>query len=207
MKELKELKDYLKNQITGKTLYAIPKHWFPLDYSGKFSKKDGHYFVDPYEYYAFIVEKILESAQEKNYSQSLAILNNETNSSWLKRAKIYGALPRTTVAYNHKGFGSFEPEDILGFKETGTFLKMIGILPYLRKMGVNVLYMLPISKMSQIFKKGEIGSPYSVKNPIELDESYHDPLLPDLSVSDEFKALVQAAHILGIRIVLDFIPR
>lgn len=207
MNELRTLRDYLKSKITGKTLYAIPKHWLISNYPGKLSKKDGHYFVDPYEYYSELLDRILKNSKELNYSMSLAQLNGETNPSWLKKAKIYGALPRATVAYNHKGFGTFEPEDIFGYKETGTFLKMIGLLPYLKNMGINALYMLPISKMSNIFKKGEIGSPYSVKNPIELDESYHDPLLEDFSVDMEFKALVQAAHLLDIRIILDFIPR
>lgn len=120
---------------------------------------------------------------------------------------MYGALPRATVAYNHKGFGAFEPEDIFGFKESGTFLKMIALLPYLKNMGINVLYMLPISKMSNVFRKGEIGSPYAVKNPMELDEGYSDSLLEGISTEAQFKALVEAAHMLGIRVILDFIPR
>jgi len=84
---------------------------------------------------------------------------------------------------------------------------MISLLPYLKNLGINILYMLPISKMSNVFKKGEIGSPYAVKNPIELDDTYADPLLEGIDVQEQFKALVQAAHLLGIRIVLDFIPR
>ncbi|MCX7654740.1 MAG: alpha-amylase family glycosyl hydrolase [Fervidobacterium sp.] len=207
MTELRNLKDYLKSKITGKTLYALPKHWFISNYTGKVSIKDGHYFVDPYEYYSFVIDSILENDKSLDYSKSLAQLNGEKDTSWLRKSKMYGSLPRTTVAYNHKGFGSFEPEDIFGYKESGTFLKMIGFLPYLKNMGINVLYMLPISKMSDVFKKGEIGSPYAVKNPVELDSSYHDPLLNGISVDEQFKALVQAAHVLGIRVILDFIPR
>ncbi|MGQ9855625.1 MAG: alpha-amylase family glycosyl hydrolase [Fervidobacterium sp.] len=207
MKELKELSKYLKRKITGKTLYAIPSHWVISNYSGKLSMKDGRYFVDPYEYYAAVIDSILENDNGLDYSKSLAQINGEKDASWIRKAKMYGALPRATVAYNHKGFGAFEPEDIFGYKESGTFLKMIGLLPYLKELGINVLYMLPISKMSDVFKKGEIGSPYAVKNPIELDESYADPLLEGIKLEEQFKALVQAAHMLGIRVVLDFIPR
>ncbi|MGC8902561.1 MAG: alpha-amylase family glycosyl hydrolase [Fervidobacterium sp.] len=207
MQELKNLRDYLRGKITGKTLYALPKQWFVFHYPGKLSTKDGKYFVDPYEYYSYLIDWVLQSDKGLDYSKSLAYLNGENNTSWIRNAKMYGALPRTTVAYNHKGFGSFEPEDIFGHRETGTFLKMIALLPYLKNMGMNVLYMLPISKMSNVFKKGEVGSPYAVKNPVELDESYSDPLVDCFSVEEQFKALVQAAHILGIRVVLDFIPR
>ena len=182
MSDLKQLRDYLKSKVTGKTLYALPKQWFISNYTGKLSMKDGHFFVDPYEYYAFVIDKILENDAGHDYSKSVAQIKGETNASWLKKSKMYGSLPRATVAYNHKGFGAFEPEDIFGYKESGTFLKMIGILPYLKAMGINVLYMLPISKMSDVFKKGEIGSPYAVKNPVELDPSYHDPLLDGLSL-------------------------
>jgi hypothetical protein len=207
MKELRELSKYLKRKITGKTLYALPRQWIIPNYSGKLSMKDGRYFVDPYEYYSIIIDTILENDKGLDYSKSLAMLNGEKHATWLRKAKMYGALPRATTAYNHKGFGAFEPEDIFGYRESGTFLKMIGLLPYLKEMGINVLYMLPISKMSDVFKKGEVGSPYAVKNPIELDESYADPLLEGIKLEEQFKALVQAAHMLGIRVVLDFIPR
>lgn len=207
MTELRDLRDYLKTKITGKTLYALPKQWFISHYAGKVSIKDGRYFVDPYEYFAFLIDYILENDKGFDYSKSLAMLNGEVKPIWIGKGKIYGALPRATAAYNHKGFGAFEPEDIFGYKESGTFLKMIALLPYLKNMGINILYMLPISKMSNIFKKGEVGSPYAVKNPVELDESYHDPLLEGISIDEQFKALVQAAHMLGIRVVLDFIPR
>lgn len=210
MVELKNLQLFLKSKITGKTLYALPKQWIEhsfSQYGGKLSIKDGSYFVDPYEYFSLVIEQIVQNDNEADYSKSLAQLRGEKDASWLMDAKMYGALPRATAAYNHKGFGLFEPEDIFGYRESGTFLKMIALLPYLKNLGINVLYMLPISKMSNIFKKGEIGSPYAVKNPIELDDSYADPLLDGMDVQDQFKALVQAAHLLGIRIVLDFIPR
>lgn len=210
MVELKNLQAFLKSKITGKTLYALPKQWIERSFSqygGKLSMKDGSCFVDPYEYFSLVIEQIMQNDDGADYSKSLAQLKGEKDTSWLMSSKMYGALPRATVAYNHKGFGSFEPEDIFGYRESGTFLKMIALLPYLKNLGINILYMLPISKMSNIFKKGEIGSPYAVKNPIELDDSYADPLLDGMDVQEQFKALVQAAHLLGIRIVLDFIPR
>lgn len=75
-------------------------------------------------------------------------------------------------------------------------------------MGVDAIYLLPISKNSMRYKKGEMGSPYAVKNFFELDPTLKDPMLgDDISIDDEFKALVEACHILGIRIMIDIIPR
>ncbi len=208
MKTLKAVQKYLKSKISGRTNYAIPSLWIVDGYDGKMKEKNGEVFVDPYEFFSKTIEKIVSNGKQKtDYSKPLSFIKKENSSSWIKDSVIYGSLPRTTTTFNHKGFGCFEEEDILGYKESGTFLKMITLLPYLKNIGVNVLYMLPISKMSTAFKKGEISSPYSVKNPMKLDESYHDPLLDSFDVEEEFKALVEAAHILGIRVILDFIPR
>ncbi|ABR30325.1 maltodextrin glycosyltransferase [Thermosipho melanesiensis] len=205
---LKELEKYLKAKITGHKNYAIPKLWikgYEYLYGDIFEEKGENLFVDPYEFFFKVISHINSQREKIDYSKPISYHSKEKN--WEKNAIMYGTLPRMTTSFNHKGFGNFEEIDILGFKESGTFLKMIALLPYLKNFNVNTIYMLPISKTSDLFKKGSIGSPYAVKNPLELDESYHDPLLADFSVKDEFKALVEAAHILGMRVVLDFIPR
>ncbi|QTA38663.1 maltodextrin glycosyltransferase [Thermosipho ferrireducens] len=208
---LREIYKYLKSRTTGHKNYAVPKLWvrgFESKLGDIFEEKEKVYFVDPYAYFSKVIGLILENSQDEiNYSMSLSRIRGEFSPEWIKKAVFYGTLPRMTAAFNHKGFGNFEESDILGFKESGTFLKMIALLPYIKRLGVNTLYMLPISKPSNLFKKGSIGSPYAVKNPMMLDEGYHDSLLEEFTVEDEFKALVEAAHVLGIRIVLDFIPR
>lgn len=207
---LNELEKYLKSRITGHKNYAIPKMWIRSNeeiFGNIFEEKNNILFVDPYEFFYKVVSYINSKKTENtNYLKSISLIKNEKK-DWTKNAVIYGSLPRMTTAYNHKGFANFEEIDILGYKESGTFLKMIALLPYLKSLNINTLYMLPISRTSNLFKKGSIGSPYAVKNPLKLDESYHDPLLDEFNVEDEFKALVEAAHIFGIRVVLDFIPR
>lgn len=206
---LKDLEKYLKSKISGHKNYAIPKLWIHSSkeiFGNIFEEKGNTIFVDPYEFFYKVVSYINSQRKGKvDYSKSISNITGEKD--WHKKAIIYGSLPRMTVAYNHKGFANFEETDILGFKESGTFLKIIAFLIYLKHFNVNTLYMLPISQSSNLFKKGSIGSPYAVKNPLKLDENYHDPLLEGFNVEEEFQALVEAAHILGIRVVLDFIPR
>ena len=198
---------FLKSK-KGRLDYSVPKFWIPQWYDGVVKEINGKYFVDPYEYFSKIIEKILKGAKEGiDYSKSIAQIRGEKSRDWIKRAKIYSMLLRASTSYNHKGFGRFEPDNVLGYRESGTFLKGIALLMHLKMFDVDTIYLLPVSKVSDLFKKGEVGSPYAVKNPMELEPSYHDPLLDGFKVEDEFKAFVEAAHILGMRVIIDFIPR
>lgn len=68
--------------------------------------------------------------------------------------------------------------------------------------------MLPISKFSLKDKKGELGSPYGVSNFNELDPNLKDALTKDsMTLEEEFKAFVEACHILNMRVMIDIIPR
>ncbi len=204
---MKDILEYLKGK-SGKVDYAVPKLWIPPWFDGEVKEIDGRYFVNPYEFYASIIEKILKGTVEGiDYSKSLSLINGEEDRGWLRRSNLYTMFIRPSLSYNHKGFGRFEETDILGFKESGTFLKATALLPYLKSFDIDAVYLLPVSRYSDLFKKGELGSPYAVKNPVELDERYHDPLLEGFSVEDEFKAFVEACHVMGIRVLLDFIPR
>lgn len=203
---LREINRYCKEKATGKRIYAVPKLWIPSFFK-KFDEKSGRCFVDPYELGAEITDWILNQSREQDYSQPISFLKGEKTPDWIKRSVVYGSLPRTTTAYNHKGSGYYEENDVLGFREAGTFFKMMLLLPFIKSLGADAIYLLPVSRMSDLFKKGDAPSPYSVKNPMELDERYHDPLLEPFKVDEEFKAFVEACHILGIRVILDFIPR
>ena len=188
--------------------YCVPLLWVPDWYDGSVKVSGGKAFVDPGEFFGKIIEWILaRSDKSVDYNQSICLQRNEISRDWIKGATIYGALIRSTAAYNHKGFGRFEQDDVLGYRESGTFLKMIALLPFLKKFRIDALYLLPVTRSSNVFKKGELGSPYAVKDFMEIDDIYHDPLLSDWKVEDEFAALVEASHILGIRILTDFIPR
>jgi len=156
-----------------------------------------------------IVNKILINRKEGiNYSTSISLSQpmRFQGKNWLNEAIIYGALVRNLTAWDFDKDGVLSEENDYGLRETGTFLKTLLILPHLLNMNVNVLYLLPVCEMSSEFKKGEVGSPYAVKDFFKLDPSYSEPFLA-CSVETEFKALVEACHILGIRVMLDFVPR
>jgi cyclomaltodextrinase len=65
-------------------------------------------------------------------------------------------------------------------------------LPYLRHLGINTIWLSPINRSPL----GDYG--YAVKDYFSLN--------PDYGTKAEFRDLVDAAHALGIRVLMDFVP-
>jgi len=126
---------------------------------------------------------------------------------WTKDAIIYNMFVRTTTAFDHNGNGTLDlAVNAEGFRETGTFLKAIAMLPYIKRLGANTVHLLPTTSIGHDGNKGSLGSPYAIRNPYELDENLSEPSL-GLDVKEEFKAFVEAAHCLGMRVVVEFVFR
>ncbi len=172
--------------------------------------------VDAYEYFSGIITGILGGKKEAvNYNLSLSKIEQKHHGrggEWTYLANFYNIFPRLTTAFDHDNDGHVgsSKKDISlgkkGVKETGTFLKAIALLPYIKSLGVNTVYCLPITTIGQDGNRGDLGSPYAIKNPYKIDENLADPLIP-FSVDEQFKAFVEAAHILGMRVVLEFVLR
>lgn len=173
--------------------------------------------VDPALHYASIIESIL--AQPKmarvgenpdewaRYAKSYGAESPRFESGeWSRFAVVYNLFVRLATAFDHNQNGQLELETPDAFRETGTFLKAIALLPYIKRLGANTVHLLPITSIGSDGNKGNLGSPYAIKNPYKLDERLSEPLL-GLSVEDEFRAFVEAAHHLGIRVVVEFVFR
>jgi glycosidase len=188
--------------------YAIPPRW-AAGYVGPRQETRGILQVDPYAYYTQALARILAQAEAgRDYSRSLAQMRSEHDPDWLQQAVVYGAFVRSATAYDHDLDGHLGAPGAGRYTETGTFLKLIAYLPQIQQFGVNTIYLLPATKYSNAYRKGEVGSPYSVKSFTEVEPSYHDSLLGNaITAGDEFAAFVEACHILGMRVMLDFIPR
>ena len=203
--------------------YRIPALWNCWGYDQVRRVAPRELAVDPYDYlHACVEQVILPARAHRNLAgRSLSQIQQVRRSSgnnlvadggrrrggdWIRRATLYSMLVRTTTAWDHNGDGKLRGTR---WTETGTFLKSIMLLPLLQRMGVTAVYLLPISKCSQRFRKGEVGCPYSAKNFFELEPELHERLLgPDASdVNLEFAAFVEAAHALEMRVLVDLAPR
>ena len=136
----------------------------------------------------------------KKVLQKIEALRDESKVA-IKDSQIYCAMPRYTMAWDIHHNGELN---------NGTLIRMLILLPTLKAMNINVLYLLPITEYSNRNKKGDMGSPFAIKDFYQLDPNLHDELVEgmgDFTLDDEFHVLIEAAHLLGIRVVIDFIPR
>ena len=79
----------------------------------------------------------------------------------------------------------------------GTFADVSADLPRIREMGVDVIWFMPIHPIGQLHKKGELGCPYSVQDYYEVN--------PEYGTKREFELLVQYAHALGFKVMIDVV--
>ncbi|WP_080239650.1 alpha-amylase family glycosyl hydrolase [Spirosoma rigui] len=84
------------------------------------------------------------------------------------------------------------------FSVDGNFKAVEAQLPRLKEMGVDIIWLMPIYPISQKNKKGNLGSPYAVAD--------YKAVNPEYGTLDDFKQLVNRAHALGLRVILDWIP-
>ncbi len=156
--------------------------------------------VDPYEFYRDRIAEILAAPDA-------APLRLNSAGEWSAQAVVYNMFVRHTTAFDHDGNGALDlPLDAAGFRETGTFLKAIALLPYVKHLGCNTIHCLPVTAIGHDGNKGTLGSPYAIRNPYKLDENLSEPFL-GLDAETQFAAFVEAAHRLGIRVVLEFVFR
>src|SRR3989339_207495 len=200
LNELNTLKDSFKGS------YYIPEIWnsFGFQNYSVSEERESQISVNPYEFISqciedYIFKSIKKSSKKKNYLQSID--KNKSKGIDLNKSVIFGMMPRMFTSWDHFEKGKFC---------SGTFLKAICLLPYLKKMNIDIIYLLPVFEYSDMHKKGELGSPYAIKNIYKIDKNLHDNLLNNNDediVEIEFKAFVEACHILNIRVMTDFVFR
>jgi glycosidase len=192
--KLVNLQDKFKDCV-----YFVPALW--LNFASDLSKMGNNAVkVNPIDFFL----------NQINTIETFAIKNSPMQKDFeIEDAVIYNSFIRLNTAFDYTKFLSNKeranPQNSL-FKKTGTFLKTISILPYLKSLGVNVLYLLPITKIGIDRKKGNLGSCYAIKNHYQLDENLSEPFL-GLSAETEFAALVESCHLMGIKVILEFVFR
>jgi glycosidase len=69
-------------------------------------------------------------------------------------------------------------------------------LPYLGELGVDILWIMPIHPVGSAGRRGAAGDPYAVRD--------FDAIAPHLGDAAALRALVDAAHARGMRVLLDW---
>ncbi len=87
--------------------------------------------------------------------------------------------------------------NIRQYSEEGTFKAFAEHLPRLQKLGVDIVWLMPVHPVGEKNRKGSLGSYYSVRD-------YH-AVNPEYGTMDELKELVAEAHEQGIHVLLDWV--
>lgn len=84
------------------------------------------------------------------------------------------------------------------FTDQGTINAFAEQLPRLKDLGVDILWFMPIHPISEKNRKGTLGSYYAVKD--------YKAFNPEFGTLDQFKAVVDEAHKLGMKVIIDWVP-
>lgn len=98
--------------------------------------------------------------------------------SWAKNAVLYEVNIR-----------QFTPE--------GTFSAFQKHLSRIKKMGVDILWLMPITPISSIKRQGSLGSYYACSSYTKINEEFGN--------LDDFKLFVKEAHQLGLKVIIDWV--
>jgi len=84
------------------------------------------------------------------------------------------------------------------FSSQGNFRGVIDGLDRIQSSGADVIWLMPIHPIGVINRKGKLGSPYAAKDYRAINPVYGN--------AADFRALVDAAHQRGMKVILDWVP-
>jgi alpha-amylase len=84
------------------------------------------------------------------------------------------------------------------FSPMGNFRGLMDGLDRIQASGADVLWLMPIHPIGALNRKGSLGSPYAVRDYRAINPAYGN--------AEDFRALVQAVHARGMKLILDWVP-
>lgn len=118
------------------------------------------------------------SRQEKKAPPPPAPASQVIHPEWSRTANIYEVNIR-----------QYTPE--------GTFSAFEEHIPRLKKMGVDILWLMPVNPIGEKNRKGTLGSYYSIRD--------YTAVNPEFGTLDDLKSLVSRAHGQGMYVILDWV--
>ena len=109
---------------------------------------------------------------------ALGEAEGNTAPAWLDSAVIYEIFPRS-------------------FSLAGNLNGITSKLDELQKLGVNVLWLMPIHPIGQVKKKGTDGSPYAVRDYYAINPSY--------GTKGDLHSLIDQAHRRQMKVIIDIV--
>lgn len=99
--------------------------------------------------------------------------------------------------YDYSRNATIYEVNIRQYTPEGTFNAFSKHLPRLKNMGVDILWIMPIHPVGEKNRKGTLGSYYAVRD--------YKAVNPEFGSLQDFKAMVNQAHKLGMKVVIDWV--
>ena len=87
--------------------------------------------------------------------------------------------------------------NIRQYTKEGTINAFIEHIPRLKKMGIDILWLMPITPISVEKRQGTYGSYYAASSYVDIDSNYGN--------EDDFKNLINTAHGLDMKVIIDWV--
>ncbi|WP_100642830.1 alpha-amylase family glycosyl hydrolase [Alteromonas facilis] len=84
------------------------------------------------------------------------------------------------------------------FSASGDFAGIILELPRLKRLGVDIIWLMPIHPIGEKHRKGHLGSPYAVKD--------YRSINPEFGDEESFAELISGIHANGMKVIIDWVP-
>ena len=111
-------------------------------------------------------------------AEDVSRVSARTSPVWLRNGVIYEIFPRD-------------------FSAAGNLAGVTARLDELKDLGVTILWTMPIHPIGEKFRKGEFGSPYSVKDYYAVNTNY--------GTVEDYKRLVAGAHKRNLKVIMDLV--
>lgn len=189
MENLKKLLENLtlqKNNFKNKSIsYQVPNLWLAKDLE---NLNPQIIEINPFDYFIGQISNILDGKIKSGGDLT------------------YNMFIRATLSFDHNLKSNIKEFNQNLFKNTGTFLKAIALLPYLKELNIGFIHILPVNSIGVDGRKGKLGSPYAVQNHYKLDENLGEEVL-DLTIEEQYKAFIEAVHLCNMKLVQEFVFR
>ncbi len=117
-------------------------------------------------------------AQSATSPRDYATETARRSPAWVRDGVIYEIFPRA-------------------FSAQGDFNGVTARLDELQRLGVTILWLMPVHPVGRERAKGTVGSPYAVRDYYALNPDYGTPA--------DFKRLVAEAHRRGLKVIIDIV--
>lgn len=108
--------------------------------------------------------------------------------------------PKEYVEINHPEWSknaTIYEVNIRQYTQEGTFKAFEKHLPRLKKMGIDILWIMPVHPIGNHNRKGTLGSYYAVKDYYGVN--------PEFGTLEDFKHLVNKIHDMGMYVLIDWV--